>query len=266
MNKTTALILNKEHAFFSLEQSIALSVECLDGERALKALQRFFPAALYEKLPGPFGQEIFQGKVISLVFIVDQDWPETAAEIYPQACWVKARDAFCNDEVWRIYTNSLLAGYTPPSRLLDVFSFGNNLLLASKLAHLVIKGKKRLTAGWVAAALHLGETIPSTGLFSIVTDGLGSPLCLIETLEVEYIQFKDATPTMAIEEGEGDLSLEDWTNGHQRYFEQEGTSLGFAFTPDSLIFIERFRLVHVFHGVDCSNYRLAGTRPSEGQS
>lgn len=146
---------------------------------------------------------------------------------------------------WRLYVDALLGGWEPPTRELDVCCFGNTPELATKLAHLVIKGRKHGSTGALATAQHLGEAIPSPGTRSVVTDHFGIPLCVIQTERVEHKRFGDAGEDIAIAEGEGDLSFEDWHAGHLRYFVAEAAEHGLTFDADSIVFHEFFRVERV---------------------
>jgi uncharacterized protein YhfF len=148
--------------------------------------------------------------------------------------------------LWRLYVAAVLGGWEPPTRDFDVFYFGSTPEQASRLAHCVIKGTKRATSGWIAAAEREGSTIPTPGLVSIVTDGFGIPLCAIQSERVERERFGDATIEIAIAEGEGDLTLEDWRAGHRAYFEAEAKRLGLVFDDNSELVHEYFRVLHVF--------------------
>ncbi len=164
--------------------------------------------------------------------------------------WVVAREVFRkNDEIFQDYCDLMLGGYVPPTRELDVFHFGTPGFMASQLAHLVAKGRKRLTAGWVASHEKAGVPIPAAGWVSIVTDGFGIPIACIETERFERLKFREVTAEMAEREGEGDLSLADWKRGHWKYWtEVEAPGTGLTFTEDSEIFIEGFRVHQVFSG------------------
>ena len=178
-----ALILDRSHQVISLSESPLFSFEVKEEEEPLEALHRALPQSLIP-LPSPWGQAWHvddRNRLRRLVFIVDKDWADAAVSIQPSLTRRKLADCLCEDAVWELYCDGLLGGYRPTHRLLDVFHFGNSPLMASQLAHLVIKGRKRLTAGWLAACQSRGEIIPSSGLLSIVTDGFGAPLCLIET-------------------------------------------------------------------------------------
>jgi uncharacterized protein YhfF len=161
--------------------------------------------------------------------------------LVPLRTWAAEQPA-----AWRVYVDTMLGGWEPPTTELDVFYFGNEPQLASQLAHHVIKGTKRATVSWVAVAEHDGGSLPRAGMVSIVTDGFGVPLCAIETTRVERGRFGDAGPEIAEAEGEGDGSLADWRAAHQHYYEAEGTRIGIAFTDDADIVYEHFRVLRVF--------------------
>lgn len=121
------------------------------------------------------------------------------------------------------------------------FSFGDSPALADKLLALVLAGRKTATCG----ALHdFGpgkEALPEVGRRDVVLDGQDRRAAVIETVEVTIRRFDEVDAGFARDEGEGDLSLEDWRAGHQRYFERNG-----GFSPDMQLVCERFRLVKVF--------------------
>ena len=171
----------------------------------------------------------------------------TAAGFFPLATLTELLTPAGEQESWwELYCGAMLGGHRPSTRALDVFSFGVGAWMAAQLAHLVIKGSKRWTTGFIAAMERLGATIPHVGLQSIVTDGFGIPLCLIQTAEVRRVRFGDVMHDVAAGEGEGDLSFEDWHEAHARYFIREACELGLEFTDDSLVFNERFEVLKVF--------------------
>lgn len=146
---------------------------------------------------------------------------------------------------WSLYTELLLGGFVPPRKEIDVFSFGFGPAMAARLAHLVIKGKKRATSGNPAALEKLGVLVPTPGLISVVTDGFGIPLCCIETERVERHRFGDVPDAVALGEHEGDTSLAAWRAGHRAFFVAEAERLGLPFTDNSEILTEWFRVLRV---------------------
>ena len=121
-------------------------------------------------------------------------------------------------------------------RSLRSFAFGDSPRLADELLELVIKGVKTATCST--------EDEPNTstpGERWIVLDGRGAPRCVIETTEVAYRRFGEVDAAFAHEEGEGDRSLQYWSNAHRNYFGRQG-----KFREDMMLMCERFRLVEVF--------------------
>lgn len=130
------------------------------------------------------------------------------------------------------------------SRFYEAFSFGDSSEMADELATLVLKGIKRGTAGSVWSFEAQGKPLPKPGDLSIMLDGAGAPLGVIETLSVDVRPFKEVTAAFAAIEGEGDGSLAYWRDGHWRYFTREAEAAGRSFTMDSLVSCECFELVY----------------------
>ncbi|CAA9414477.1 MAG: hypothetical protein AVDCRST_MAG22-2125 [uncultured Rubrobacteraceae bacterium] len=63
-----------------------------------------------------------------------------------------------------------------------------------------------------------GEPVARPGERSIILDGRGEPLCVVETTEVEVRRFDEVDEEFARDEGEGDLSLAYWREAHRRFF------------------------------------------------
>jgi len=125
----------------------------------------------------------------------------------------------------------------------QVWFFGNDQEMAIELAHLVISGKKKATASLVTVNQMKPEIAPIIDGYSVVTDFAGEPLCVIRTIEIRHLPFEEVDGEFAFDEGEGDQTLEDWRDGHWRYFTREAAELGIEFNQQSLICCERFRLL-----------------------
>jgi uncharacterized protein YhfF len=72
----------------------------------------------------------------------------------------------------------------------------------------------------------------------VMLDGAGIPRAILETEELIQKRFDEVDATFAFDEGEGDRTLAYWRASHQRYFERR-----VIFSPDMLLFCERFRLI-----------------------
>ncbi len=124
-------------------------------------------------------------------------------------------------------------------RSLESFAFGDSPEMADELLSLVLRGVKTATC-WAASQGLKGSELGSRYL---VLDGQGRPRCVIESIELTQRRFNEVDAAFAAEEGEGDLSHAYWARVHQDCFFREGT-----FTPDMMLFCERFRLVEVLAG------------------
>jgi uncharacterized protein YhfF len=116
---------------------------------------------------------------------------------------------------------------------LERFSFGDNPRLADELLGLVLGGRKVATC-W---SVRDGEQT-FVGKRMVVCDGEARPRAVTETVTLEQKRFDEVDATFARLEGEGDLTLQDWREGHARYFERTG-----GFEPGMMLWCETFRLV-----------------------
>jgi uncharacterized protein YhfF len=215
--QATAWILDVAH------RARRLVCEVPQGMRALEAVEDEIQRALGVKPFVPLGVRAAD-TAPELLYLVPAGGVRTDFTLLP--AW--ARD---DQRGFAFYVEAMLGGWTPPTLDLDVFYFGDGPELAASLAHLVMKGVKRGTTGWVAAAQRDGVAIPGAGTVSIVTDGFGHALCAIRTEQVEHLRFADVTEPHAWVEGEGDRTLADWRAGHLSYFGREAAQLG-PFTED----------------------------------
>lgn len=233
--QATALVLDVAH------RAQRLTCEVRAGQRPLVAANELVTSSLGLTFACPAGVRA-RGDQIDLVFLHPQ--PGEGPAWSPLQTWTADDDAF------ELYVHVMLGGWRPPTRALDVFFFGDTPELAALLAHLVMKGVKRGTTSWIAAAEREGVTIPHAGLVSIVTDGFGYPVCAIESVQVERMPFREIDAERAFIEGEGDRSLEDWREVHLRYYTREAQRLGLPFTEDEPVSFERFRVLAVLGRTD----------------
>lgn len=118
---------------------------------------------------------------------------------------------------------------------LDSFSFGDSPEMADHLLGFVLDGSKRATCWSIADGqqTHVGNRM-------VVKDGLGRPRAVLETIELQQVRFCDVDLQFALDEGEGDETLDDWRRGHRAYFERNG-----GFDPEMMLWCERFAVVEV---------------------
>jgi uncharacterized protein YhfF len=145
---------------------------------------------------------------------------------------------------WRSY----LATLPSPSAFQDkpyvVDSFGDSSRLADELGALVASGVKTATCGSLWEYEAEGIPIPEPGMITVVVDGKGLPLCIIETLEAVVQPFDAVDRRFAFEEGEGDRTLEYWRKVHWDYFSRTLAAIGRAPSGEMPLVCERFRLLY----------------------
>ena len=240
MTTMLALILDRTHACL-VDQGRVPDVE-LAGGRPLRAVEGRL-AVLGVTLPAPAGSRARgDGRGRDFVFVTER----FAAP--PGMDWRPLREA--DDEAWALYVHCMLGGWEPPVRAVDVWSFGNDPEMASRLVHLAACGEKRVTVAWIAASERTGMPLAYEGGVSVVTDGFGHPRLVLRTAAVREQSFGQIDAETAAAEGEGDLSLEDWREAHEAYFVDEAGRLGLSFDERALISVERFEVVHVVGRAD----------------
>jgi uncharacterized protein YhfF len=126
----------------------------------------------------------------------------------------------------------------------EAFHFDDNEPSADALAALVLSGQKRATAGLLWTNEVTGKPLPEVGVLSVVTDWLGTPLCVIETTHIEVVPFDRVSDSFAALEGEGDKTLRDWREAHWRFFSRECQRIGREPDLPMPVVCEQFRVVY----------------------
>lgn len=148
------------------------------------------------------------------------------------------------EQFWQSYLATLPEG--SPQRLepYRAESWGDNPKLADELAALIVAGTKTATCSALWEWEAEGEPIPTVGLKTILLSNTGEPLAVLETTEVIMRAYQDVDARFAHDEGEGDLSLEYWREGHWRFFTRTLVKIAKEPTLDMPLVCERFRVVY----------------------
>lgn len=126
----------------------------------------------------------------------------------------------------------------PPS----VEVFGDHPELTDELLDLVLAGTKRATASLVAEFAAEEQPLPRIGSHWIACDSTGRPRVILRSTELRLATFDDVDERFAHDEGEGDRTLESWRDGHRRYWQRTTPALGFEWTEQLEILLERFEV------------------------
>ena len=238
-----ALLFDRSHAVL-LDHGRVPDLR-LDGTRPMVCVESWF-AKRGLALPAPAGSRArADGNGRDFAFVIEH------VEAPAGMAWRPLSEVFAGDDAaWQLYVELMLGGWTPPTRALDVWSFGDRPEMAANLVHLVACGEKRVTMGWVDAAKRDGTPLPREGGVSVVTDGFGYPRVVLRTVEVRELPFDMIDAAAAAGEGEGDLTYEDWREAHVAYFTREAARVGLTFDERALIAVERFEVLHVIGRAD----------------
>lgn len=145
---------------------------------------------------------------------------------------------------WRAYLETLPEGSPVGREAPEAWSFGDGPEMAGELGALVASGRKTATCGALWEYEAEGEPVTEVGEKSVILDGGGEPLCVIETTEVEVRRFDEVDGAFARDEGEGDRSLRYWREAHREFFGRTLPRIGRQFSEDMPLVCERFRVVH----------------------
>lgn len=140
------------------------------------------------------------------------------------------------DEMWQLYTKK-----TGCDASYDAWMFGD---CPDVLAQLVLSGQKTGTSSAYPLYEIDDEPLPKVGDFSIVLDGCGNAVCIIQTTNVYVTPFDQVTDLHAYLEGEGDRTLSYWRTVHRKVFHQWMEEAGLHFSEDMPVVCEEF--VRVF--------------------
>lgn len=146
------------------------------------------------------------------------------------------------DHFWQAYLAAQPPGQGPTSRP-EAWSFGDNPALANELAALVLAGIKTATCSALWEYEADGEPLPRIGSLSIILDGAGLPLAVIETVEVQIKPYDQVDAAFAFDEGEDDRSLAAWREAHRRFFTRTLAVIGHEFDETMPLVCERFRVL-----------------------
>jgi uncharacterized protein YhfF len=116
--------------------------------------------------------------------------------------------------------------------------------MADELGALIIEGTKTATCSALWEWESEGEAPPEPGTVTIVLDGRGQPIGIVETTEVTIRKYNEVGADFARDEGEGDLSLAYWREAHKNFFSRFLPKIGLAFSEDMPLVCERFRLIY----------------------
>ena len=111
---------------------------------------------------------------------------------------------------WQKFLSTLPKGSPYHTKSYSAEGWGDGPEMADELGALIVNGTKTGTCSALWEWESEGESPPEAGAVTIVLDGSGEPIGIVETTEVTIRNYNEVDADFAREEGEGDLSLRYW--------------------------------------------------------
>ena len=151
-------------------------------------------------------------------------------------------------ETVKIYWERFLASQPPDSphrtKTYVAEGWGDSPAMADELGALIAQGTKTATCSALWEWESEGNPIPQPGLITVVLNGRGEPLCIVETVEVSVRKYNEVDADFAHDEGEGDFSLNYWREAHRKFFSRVLPKFGREFSEEMPLVCERFRVIY----------------------
>jgi len=148
------------------------------------------------------------------------------------------------NDYWQKFLSTLPKDSLYHSKSYVAEGWGDSPKMADELGTLIAQGTKTGTCSALWEWETEGNPIPEVGLVTVVLDGKGEPLCIIETTEVSIRKYNEVEADFARAEGEGNLSLEYWRAAHKNFFSRTLPKIGKEFSEEMPLVCERFKLIY----------------------
>jgi uncharacterized protein YhfF len=145
---------------------------------------------------------------------------------------------------WQAYLASLPRAEDAIRRFYEVFRIGNSHEAADHGAALIKQRLKTATSSLLWAYQAANKPLPEVGSLSIVMDGRGAPVCVVETVAVAIKGFAEIDAVFAYDYGEWDRTLEGWRAHCWAMNAERCWALGRGPTPEMPLVCERLRGVY----------------------
>jgi len=145
---------------------------------------------------------------------------------------------------WQKFLSLLPPDSTYRAKNYTAEAWGDSPEMAAELGDLIARGIKTATCSALWDWEAEGKPIPIEGLITVVLDGHGNPLCIVETTKVTIRKYNEVDDEFAQAEGEGDFSLDYWRQAHRNFFSRTLPKIGREFSEDMPLVCERFQLIY----------------------
>ncbi|MGB7873559.1 MAG: ASCH domain-containing protein [Anaerolineales bacterium] len=145
---------------------------------------------------------------------------------------------------WQKFLSTLPDDSPYHSKAYTAEGWGVGPEMADELGTLIVNGTKTATCSALWEWEAEGELVPETGAVTIVLDGRGEPIGIVESTELTIRKYNEVDADFAHDEGEGDLSLRYWRQVHKNFFSRSLPEIGKEFSEEMPLVCEQFRLIY----------------------
>ena len=132
---------------------------------------------------------------------------------------------------------------------MESFQIGSNEAEADEGARLILSGEKTATSALLWEIEQEQRIMPEVGVLSVVENGSGKPVCVIQTTWVDTIRFADIDADFARDYAEtSDGSIDAWYDEFDDYYFYVCERMGRTLTEDTPLVCERFQVIYIEEG------------------
>ena len=127
--------------------------------------------------------------------------------------------------------------------LYEAFRIGDSRESADEGARLILAGTKTTTSALLWEYEKSDQPLPQVGSLSILENGQGEPVCVVETIWLKVVPFEEIDADFAAAYGEWGGTLPAWQQNAWQYYSRQCDRLERVPTLQMPLVCERFRVV-----------------------
>jgi uncharacterized protein YhfF len=144
---------------------------------------------------------------------------------------------------WQSYLSRLSAADRPKDPVVTA-GYAGNPEITDELLKLYLSGLKTAGSSLLEDFVSANDPVPQVGNYWIFLNSHAQPSCILKTAKIEMNKFKDIPASIAIAEGEGDLSLDYWKRVHSELYSPLLKSWGISDINEATVITEFFEIVY----------------------
>lgn len=130
---------------------------------------------------------------------------------------------------------------------LPLFELGWPGAMRDSLVAATLSGAKTVTSSLREIYDLENEPLPFAGKRCILIGSKGEHLALVETTDVREVRLKDVDDAVALGEGEGFGSVQEWRSAHEEFWRDELSAIqggeAVQLNDEALVVVETFRVI-----------------------